>query len=161
MSGPSLSATHRGVNFEERGKLLDTVYEASKSIRTMAPFEKSLSEDVAKAIEAIREANCVYILGYGFDETNSKLLDVPESLEFNQKSKSVMMTNCEDSNVVNKRASRLMLRRPDAILAGKPSVMDITISPKFYLEKSVRNVYDALALDFDSLEEHLWPGTTI
>ena len=61
LDGPSLSTINRAVNFGERVKLLDTVYEASKSIRTIAPSEKSHTQEVQRAIEAIREANCIYI----------------------------------------------------------------------------------------------------
>ena len=35
---------------------------------------------VETARRAIADANCVYILGYGFDENNSKLLLLPDSL---------------------------------------------------------------------------------
>jgi hypothetical protein len=55
---------------------------------------------------------------------------------------------------VNKKASRVFFGRPDRLLADKPAIMGGE-ADDYLCEKSVRNVYDALAFDFDSPEEHL------
>jgi len=66
-----------------------------------------------------------------------------------------MFTNFKDMNTVNKKASRLffgdLAHFADSGPLGKPTGR--------YFEKSVRNVYDAFAGDFDALEERL-TGTT-
>jgi hypothetical protein len=56
----------------ETKALFDTVYTASQQIRTIAPHEKIIYPAVEAARRAIVEANCVYILGYGFDVHNSR-----------------------------------------------------------------------------------------
>jgi hypothetical protein len=87
----------------------------------------------------------VYILGFGFDEDNcrriglDKLRDTP---------KSVMFTNFGNINTINKKVSKLFLGNHNYFLhetsAGVPGAR--------YFETSIRNVYDALAMDFDALE---------
>jgi len=134
--------------------LFDTVYEASKGIRTIAPHEKTVDSVVETARRAIADANCVYILGYGFDENNSKLLLLPDSLALTKTHKTVMFTNFGDHNLVNKKASRLFFGSPERLLSDKPAILGTPSGTgDFLCEKSVRNVYDALAVDFDSPEE--------
>jgi hypothetical protein len=128
--------------------LFDTIYEASKGIQTIAPFEKTHSDAVNLARRKISEASRVYILGYGFDENNSRLLDMGNSLKLPIKHKAVMFTNYLDSNVVNKRASRVFFDTDDVLLSGKSAL--IKLGKGGICEKSIRNIYDALALDFDS-----------
>jgi hypothetical protein len=136
--------------------LLDTIYEASKGIRTIAPHEKTVEPAVESARRAIADANCVYILGYGFDENNSRLLALPDSLALAKTHKTVMFTNFGDHNLVNKKASRVFFGSPERLLSDKPAILGTpTGTGDFLCEKSSRNVYDALALDFDSPEEHL------
>jgi hypothetical protein len=93
--------------WSETKNLLDTIYEASKGIRTIAPNEKIISPDVERAKQAITEAKYVYILGYGFDSNNSRLLDLKNSLALETTHKSVLFTNFCNYNIVNKNASRL------------------------------------------------------
>lgn len=69
-----------------------------------------------------------------------------------------MFTNYGDSNRINKMASRVFFRRPDRLLSDRPAIIGGTAGA-YLCEKSVRNVYDALALDFDSPEERLLAGT--
>ena len=93
--------------------LLDHAYEASQGLQTIAP-DKTLAESgsipdhIQKARKAIADAECVYILGYGFDELNSKLLQLPGHLNLGRNSKTVMFTNYGNSGVVNKNAARLL-----------------------------------------------------
>jgi hypothetical protein len=135
--------------------LFDTIYKASRQIRTMAPHEKIIDPAVEAARREIADANCVYILGYGFDEHNSRLLDLPNSLNLEKTHKTVMFTNFGNYNLVNKKASRVFFGRPDRLLAEKPAIMVMGGEADYFIcEKSVRNVYDALAFDFDSPEEY-------
>jgi hypothetical protein len=138
----------------ETKALFDIVYTASQQIRTMAPHEKIIDPAVEAARRTIADANCIYILGYGSDEHNSRLLDLPTSLDLEKTDKTVMFTNLENHNLVNKKASRVFFGRPDRLLADKPAIMG-SETDGYLCEKSIRNVYDALAFDFDSPEEHL------
>jgi hypothetical protein len=134
--------------------LLDNIYDASKTIRTIAPLEKTIDSTVQFARSVIAEASCIYILGYGFDPHNSRLLALPEHLELGKTHKTVMFTNYNNYNVINKNASRVMFRHRDKILSDMPSIVG-SETDGYLCERSIRNVYDALALDFDSPEEHL------
>jgi hypothetical protein len=142
--------------------LFDTVYEASKGIRTIAPHEKTVDPVVETARRAVADASCVYILGYGFDENNSRLLQLTNRLALTKTHKTVMFTNFGDHNLVNKKASRLFFGSPERLLSDKPAMLGTPSGTgDFLCEKSIRNVYDALAVDFDSPEEHLLSTTPI
>ena len=137
---------------QEFNSLLDVSYEASKTIRTIAPHEKTTSGEIEKAQNAIMEANCVYILGYGFDENNSRLLNLHDSLHIGKvEGKTILFTNFNDHNLVNKKASRVITGSPRAMLTGAPEITRTELGSSS--EKSKRTVYDALAFDFDSPEE--------
>jgi hypothetical protein len=132
--------------------LLDIAHEASKTIRTIAPYEKTTSGELTKAQKAIKDANCIYILGYGFDENNSKLLNLYDSLHLGRNTnKTVLFTNLNDHNLVNKKASRVITGSPRMMLAGASIFQRSELGS--FCEKSNRTVYDALAFDFDSPEE--------
>ena len=136
---------------QEFNNLLDISYEASKTIRTIAPHEKTTSGEITKAKNAIMDANCVYILGYGFDENNSRLLNLYDNLHMGKiQGKTILFTNFNDHNLVNKKASRVITGSPRAMLAGAPEIIE---QLELTCEKSRRTVYDALAFDFDSPEE--------
>ena len=108
---------------QEFTNLLDISYEASKTIRTIAPYEKTASGEITKAKEEIMDANVVYIPGYGFDENNSRLLNLHDSLHTGKvQGKTILFTNFNDHNLVNKKASRLITGSPRAMLAGAPEI---------------------------------------
>ncbi len=134
--------------------LFDAIYEASKTIRIIAPHEKTIDPTVEVSRRAIGEASCIYILGYGFDPYNSELLELPRHLELEKTHKTVMFTNFRNRNVINKNASRVFFWHRDKILSNMPDVIG-NETDGYLCERSIRNVYDALADDFDSPEEHL------
>jgi hypothetical protein len=69
------------------------------------------------------------------------------SLRRSSKSR-VMFTNFEDRNTINKKAAHLFFDSNDTFL-DKATWGDLRSS---YYEKSIRNVYQAFEMDFDSLE---------
>ena len=97
----------------------------------------------------MKAAKIVYILGYGFDENNNERAGLRQYLGQGRLNKTVMFTNYNDLNIINKKASQLMLNRYDGF-DGKTSVGNPENDG--YAEKSVRNVYDALEMDFYALE---------
>jgi hypothetical protein len=132
--------------------ILDTAYDAAQQIRTIDPHEKGGGPDLDAVREAIAKAECVYVLGYGFDVANSDRLELPKLLRYRPAKKLVVLfTNYGDSNVVNKRASRLFTDHFDDFLP--PKTLWQSGSSSYYCEKSTKTVYDALASDFDSVEE--------
>lgn len=143
---------------EEWKALLDTVYEASKGIRTIDPHEKTLDETVLKAAAAkIREAECVYILGFGFDMENCRRLGLNEALKAMGASspKQVYFTNFGDVTTINKAASRVFSVDLDSAKNG----MIRMANPlgHWSYEKSVRNCYEALSRDFGTPEAEVTP----
>jgi hypothetical protein len=89
-------------------------------------------------------------LGYGFDELNSKLLQLPGHLKLGRNTKTVMFANYGNSGIVNKNAARLFGFQPNELLMEGGRLISVRDS---VCEKSVKDVYGALALDFDSPEE--------
>lgn len=143
----------------------DAAFEASKGIRTISPDEKQLDQtSIETCQQHILNAQSLYILGYGFDEANNTLLKLKESFPHDSY-KNVHFTNFGDSNKINKIASRLMLSSwftcehmqdyPDDEEAINFFINNSIFNRKasdtrrpFY-EKSTRDVYQALEVDFD------------
>jgi hypothetical protein len=129
--------------------LLDAVYASSQTIRVIDPTDKESNKEVITAAQkVIRDAKCLYILGYGFD--NSKRLELSEATHYERNSKWVLFTNYNNSNRINKSASGVFVGNSNNFLR---SYVEGNLST-WYFEKSVRDTYEALELDFDPLEEH-------
>ena len=132
--------------------ILDMAYKASKGINTIDPDDKS--NDIPardKARKLIKNAECVYILGYGFDESNNKRLDLYNLLSIGgiQKRylsgeknarKEVYFTNYGNKNSINKKASQVFFSNKKKFL--KESIFDDSFGdPKRegYYEKSIKS----------------------
>jgi hypothetical protein len=130
--------------------VLDRAYDASTLIKTIHPGSKDDNKDmIGRAQRVVREAECIYILGYGFDENNSKRIGLDQQRNSGVMTQ-IMFTNLDSSNRVTKLASRLFFRNPDALSTPQ--------RPTFALgnlscEISTRDVYGAFEFDFDSMEE--------
>ena len=68
-----------------------------------------------------------------------------------------MFTNFENRNTINKKASRLLFRKHAEFLDRSALGDPLTK----YTEKSIRDVYGALQMDFDPLDEMLTGSTNI
>jgi hypothetical protein len=110
---------------------------------------------ILKRKEGIAEAGCIYIFGYGFDQVNNKWLNLSELLNVSRNSKTVMFTNYNNSGIINKISAHLFALHPNELL---PEGGRIIPNRNSVAEKSVRDVYEALALDFDSPEERPLDG---
>jgi hypothetical protein len=147
--------------FQEYKTALDAIYNASLDLRTIAPHEKLVNDHVKKARDALRNSNCVYILGYGFDENNSALLELSDILKLKSGSrKAVLFTNYGNLNLINKNASRVFFGRDDRLRATDYMILGDPTGD-FLLERSTRDVYGALAFDLGAREEHLISSTLI
>jgi hypothetical protein len=86
LAGSALAQTNPPQFWTDVRAILDHAYEASQGLQIIAP-EKALAEGgsipghIQKARKAIAEAECIFILGYGFDQMNSELLKLPEYLK--------------------------------------------------------------------------------
>jgi hypothetical protein len=125
--------------------LLDAAYSASRGLRVIDPHDKGADDaEIEIARAAIAKARRVFILGYGFDEHNSGRLNLQETLRDHTKlaNKRIAFANYQDINQINKRGSKIFYGAPNCFQPGGPAIQD-------RYEKSIRNTYDALALDFD------------
>ena len=92
------------------------------------------------------QADVIYILGYGFDESNSRRIGLSEIGTVERPGREVMFTNFGNINTINKRVSRLI---------SNYTREDIFIDQYIYrtnfgrFEKSINSVYDAMEGDFD------------
>jgi hypothetical protein len=155
LAGRTRAQTNPPQFWTDVSAILDHAHEASQGLQIISP-EKALVESgsvpdhIEKARRAIAEAECVYILGYGFDALNCELLNLPKYLHMDRSAKAVMFTNYNNSGVINKNAARLLGLHPHELL---PEGGRYVPHRNSLCEKSVKDVYSALALDFDSPEE--------
>lgn len=148
---PGLDPNIERQHDSNRRELLDEVFEASKRLSMINPKEKISNADLMQAEQKrIRQADVVYILGYGFDENNTDRIGLATGLA-RPNPKNVMFTNFGDINRVNKKAGRALHGNFSVFLPGNNALR--TFSPSGYVEKSTKNVYDALEQDFDELED--------
>jgi hypothetical protein len=77
---------------------------------------------------------------------------------YEKNNKYVLFTNYNNSNRINKAASRVMFGNSNHFSTLSP---EGNPTDRYYFEKSIRDTYEALELDFDSLEEQLISGTKI
>lgn len=147
--------------FGSRKALLDRCWNAAQNLRTIEPHDKEQDEAaLRRARQWIDEAAVLYILGYGFDASNNRRIGLDPSLRARQGPpfRSVMFTNFEDINSINKRASHLVFGTFDKFQGE--SVYGTPVGGHF-IEKSVRTVYDALERDFAALETELIAATPV
>lgn len=129
-------------------EFLDTIYTYSGRIRTIDPDEKiSDLTSIDAAQKAISEAECVYILGYGFDVNNNKRLSLKKSLG---NRKIIAFTNFGDKNIINKRSGRVIFGDPTIFTSRE--VFGFSGHSRG-AEKSTKTVYAAISEDFESIEE--------
>jgi hypothetical protein len=155
----SASTKTIGIGWENTILVLDQAYKASFNLKVIDPHtKKENSEEITAAVKALEEASVVYILGYGFDKNNNERLGVDESLYLigRESPKCVMFTNFGNSERINKSASRLFFHNTNQFSFGQTEPKE---SQQFYCEMSVRNVYEALELDFESLEDYFGRGS--
>jgi hypothetical protein len=133
-------------------EFLDRSLSASESLRMIEPLEKVTNDKALNlALDWIKQSTIVYILGYGVNNNNNARFGLLEALRLSPESlRVVMFTKCKDLNTINKRVARLLLNRDDAFIGRY--VFD-NFGPRSYAEKRIRDVYGALEMDFEPLEE--------
>jgi hypothetical protein len=131
--------------------LIDRYYYASLGLRTIDPHDKGLNQDsLQQAKDWVAEAEVIYILGYGFDSNNNERIGLDKIR--NKKGLSIMFTNYNNRNVINKAAGTLLCNNSRAFLDGSTIHGYDYAQFSLYCEKSVRTVYEALDMDFEPLE---------
>jgi hypothetical protein len=135
----------------------------SKSLIKTITDEKNDNELHLKfAREAIKKADNVYILGFGFDQENCKRIGLQDLLSTTprENKKRIFFTNFQDRDAINKRVNNTFAlteaTAESVFYTGSKSIVRKTgsggypMSIPFY-ERSTRNVYEALEMDFDFL----------
>ena len=140
-------------------RFINLAYAASRGIRTINLEDKDEeASQIENAKQHIAGSRVVYILGYGFDDENSKRIGLECLLS--QPKRCIMFTNFGDINAVNKKVSKLLYGGYGSIGSGSFVSGDPLNYSSTFVEKSIRNVYDALAYDFYSFEfVDVWKGT--
>jgi hypothetical protein len=142
--------------WDDTRKLFDRAYDAAQDIEIIAPDKAGSLKNAETPKRAVSEAECFYILGYGFDKLNNDLLGIPDKFpELRTTSagrSAILFTNYKNRGTVNKTVSRMLFSgRPDKL--SEDRLESMTLEPSLcFCEKSIKNVYDALAYDFDSPE---------
>jgi hypothetical protein len=122
---------------------LGNCWRAAQCIRTIDNHDKVHEPFLEKAKGWVAEAQVGYILGYGFDETNSERIDL-HKLMTSPNGAQVYFTNFKNANSINKRAGTLV---------GHQQIFlerNIFSNRCGTFERSERDVYEALELDFGS-----------
>ncbi|MGA3004557.1 MAG: hypothetical protein ABSE20_22815 [Acetobacteraceae bacterium] len=162
--GESLGNNDQRAIVGQRNKLIDQFYAASRDLRTIDPHDKNENEQALQtARRYVSEGIVFYILGYGFEPTNSKRIGLQQIAQADRSdsAKQAMFTNFLDNNVINKRASEVFNLEYGRFIGnsvyGQPFRIEkingnTKIKRNYYIEKSARTTYDALAIDFHALE---------
>lgn len=148
--------------WNERDEFLAACFRASKEIRTVDPHEKDGSELLHKCQSAIEQAPVIYVLGYGFDADNNRRVGLDPYISNKRRDpKCVFLTNYEGLGTINKRAGKLLFGSQANNAFTRDLYAQGTPENGGYVEMSLRNVYDALAMDFAALEDDFVVGTRI
>ena len=94
----------------------------------------------------ISDSESIFILGYGFDKSNNARIEIDKTLMYNdndKRAKDIYFTNFGNNNVVNNAASEAFFDARNRFRFDSSLV-----SNTYYYERSVRDVYEALSLDF-------------
>ena len=125
--------------------ILNACWKAGENLRVIDPNTKD-GPECAEAIQMLDRAETIYFLGFGFDANNISRLDFPHRKRAATK---IYFTNYLNSMTVNKRAGTTF-KMPEfrthanEQFSGNGSAIG---------EKSIRDCYEALALDFGALED--------
>jgi hypothetical protein len=139
--------SERAPERSERAKVaLDACAQAAKNIRVIDPHNKDDGPESKQAHSILDTAEQLYFLGFGFDPNNVARLSMKAHSQRPQKK--IYFTNLDNAMTVNKRVATSLelsdFRNPDAGIAGRAN---------WVAEKSTRDCYHALSLDFGPFDD--------
>jgi hypothetical protein len=143
--------------FHEYPQVLNKVFEASKGIRTIDGDDKLANEEIlTHARHLIAEADIVYVLGFGFDKSNVERLRLETLRPKGPKPRSVYFTNFRGLDSVSMAASRSLTDIPSQFLSGSAQTLETVrqyegVQTDYRYQMSIKNVYDAIAEDFEAM----------
>jgi hypothetical protein len=125
---------------------IDIAFQASRNLRTIAPSDKATGPSLRNAIDAIAQANYLYIFGFGFDRENCRIINLGRKIPGRGR-QFVYFTNLNNQNKINKQFAEIFSLQSQTLSGDNFQAADAEAN--FICEKSTRNVYDALAYDLD------------
>jgi len=135
---------------------LNFAFKASLGLRTVdGPDKDENKADLALASEKILAARLIYILGYGFDDTNNRRLGLQNVFRKPTHMYDVMFTNYQGHNRVSKAAGRVMTRDSKVFVPPRSPIYQSGGSGEHVcnFEMSTKTVYAAFSEDFETLDE--------
>jgi hypothetical protein len=136
----------QGNSISEHVDFFDICWQAAQNLRSIDPHEKVGDGHSIKTAQSwMADAEVIYILGFGFDENNNRRIGL-DKLK-NRKNASILFTNFENRSTINKKASDLFVELDDFFIDRATYHQG-----SYYVEKSVKSVYEAFELDFDEPE---------
>jgi hypothetical protein len=126
---------------------LDQCWLSAQQLKTVDPDEKDGGGDLQPVKDLIMGADLIYVLGFGFDRSNIQriALDRVRIKAEATPAKNIFYTNFENSWTVDKVAEHIFGANNLPISKYARGANNI------WVERSTRNVYDAIALDFAAL----------
>lgn len=134
-------------HIREANSLINRWDAAAQDLKVIDPHTKNLGSNSDNATAIMQKARSSYFLGFGFDQENVKRLGLPHKLQ-EAPHRSYYFTNFGDRGSVNKLAAKAFAIKD----IGRSSGGFFTLQDHA-VEKSVRDCYHALALDFGTLAE--------
>lgn len=133
---------------------LDIAFRASLGIRTIdGPDKMQNQKALESAKTALERASSIYILGYGFDVSNSKRIGLQQLRPENSPaSRIVYMTNLGGTAKISRPAGRVLANNDNAFLESfsiRPETFVGNTFRRTSCEMSTKDVYGALAYDFE------------
>ena len=126
--------------------LIDKWNGAAEDLQVIDPHTKNIGDASAQASKLFSTAEKIYFLGFAFDSENVKRLGFPLP-DLRGNNRHFSFTNLQNSGTVNKHVADA-LRMPSFRMNSNDFYNGTNSA-----EKSVRNTYDAIALDFGQLSE--------
>lgn len=150
-----IAGENSSISHTDGERILNFAFAASQGIHTIDGEDKVKdAESIINAVTVIERAETVYILGFGFDSQNVKRAGLEKLSANGPHSRNVLFTNFGGQIRVGMAAGRALLNIPNAFIppAGKAIQELNNGGGPFRYQMSVKNVYDALSQDFESLE---------
>lgn len=133
---------------------LEFLLDSYENLELISPKDISnkVRDNGEKCSKWLEQSKHNYILGFGFDEQNSKIIGLYNI--FRSGGNSIYFTNFNNSDVINKRFEKLAVGERYMVLRdlflNNGVQTHITIgNGTIFIEKSIKNVYEALEKDFD------------
>jgi hypothetical protein len=133
-------------NIHNSNQLIDSWFLAGEKLKVIDPHTKSHGDAATTAKAILRSAQRIYFLGFGFDQNNLERILPPQRMDLDRKE--IFLTNFGNTLSINKRIARAFGLSD----FNQPNIWNCS-NLNFSAEKSARNTYEAIELDFSAFAE--------